>query len=86
MLICVKKSRILIYGSYNHHVEYLKYENECSLCSRFVILWLQFQFIKTKKVRHKKNKLLYFLFKITIQLNEFIKNNIEYLKKIIKKK
>jgi hypothetical protein len=46
--------RILAHASYDHQDVYLKYENEYSLCNHFVTFWLQFRFMKTKELYHKK--------------------------------
>jgi hypothetical protein len=52
--MCLRIYRILAHTSYNHSEVYLKYENEYSLCTRFLTFCLQFQFMKTKEICHKK--------------------------------
>jgi hypothetical protein len=41
--MCKRIYRILAHPSYNHQDVYLKYENEFSLCNRFVTFCLQFR-------------------------------------------
>jgi hypothetical protein len=52
--MCKRIYRILAHTSHAHPDVYLKYENEYSLCSRFVAFCLQFQFMKSKDICHKK--------------------------------
>jgi hypothetical protein len=52
--MCKRVYRILAHASHTHTIVYLKYENEYSLCSRFVDFCLQFKLLKINDLCHKK--------------------------------
>jgi hypothetical protein len=52
--MCKRVYRILAHASHEHPIVYLKYENEYSLCTRFVDFCLQFKLMKNNDLCHLK--------------------------------
>jgi hypothetical protein len=52
--MCKRVYRILAHASHEHRIVYLNYENEYSLCSRFVDFCLQFKLMKNNNLCHLK--------------------------------